>query len=99
MAIIHSPLLATVVYGGPAVLAGCAMVTTVYARLRRPNNLPDFWRKISIQSLIVLGGSITWAVTIQDYYRSLPPDHACISEYSDDGRRTTSWSLFASSCY
>jgi hypothetical protein len=56
MAIIHSPLVATMVFGAPVVLAGCAMFTTVYTRLRRRSRSADFRSKVAIQILVLLGG-------------------------------------------
>jgi hypothetical protein len=99
MAIIHTPEVATVVFGGGAVLAGCDMVTTVYARMRLTATPSRFWTKIGVQSLIILGCLVTWALIVQSYYLDLPPDHSCISEYDNYGRRTVSWSLFNRACY
>jgi len=99
MAIIHSPVVATVVFGGPAVMAGIAMVTTLYARWRRTENSREFWKKIGVQVLVIFMGLTALAITIQEYYRHLPPDHYCLSDFSDDGYPRTSWSLFAGSCY
>ena len=80
-------------------IAGVGMVMTLYARWRRTDNPGDFWTKIGWQVLVIWLGLTALAITIQDHYRHLPPDHSCLSEFSEDGVRTTSRSLFARSCY
>jgi di/tricarboxylate transporter len=62
-------------------MAGIGMVMTLYARWRRTENSREFWKKIGTQALIMFGGLIVLATTIQDYYRHLPPDHHCLSDY------------------
>jgi hypothetical protein len=99
MAIIHSPVVATVVFGGPAVMAGIGMVMALHARWRRTGKSLEFWKQIGVQALLIIMGLTALAITIQDYYRHLPPDHSCLSDFNDDGYPRTSWSLFARSCY
>ncbi len=59
-------------------MAGIGMVMTLYARWRRTENSGEFWKKIGVQALVIFMGLTAWAITIQDYYRHLPPDHSCL---------------------
>jgi hypothetical protein len=55
MAIIHSPAVATVVFGGPAVMAGIGMVITLHARWRRTEIPVNFGSRLARKHSYCLG--------------------------------------------
>jgi hypothetical protein len=49
---VNSPVVAAAAYGGMAVIAGRAIVMTLHARWRRPEDSREFWEKIGVQALV-----------------------------------------------
>ena len=104
MTYIRSPEAGMFITGSMAIVGFYGLSKILYARWRLRNwwtneKSRKFWKQIGSLTIWLGGSLIVLAIYIQDYYRQLPPDRPCISDYSDDGHLRTSWSLFARSCY